>query len=489
MRQFSSHFPFSTIARIFLAAIGITCLGAAIAAASDFSEPWKRVDRALVVDAYEYNPIDWPKLASDRRIVGFINKASDGLSPPYRCSGNRTEIRLCKALWKRHAVARELFHTRRTVARSLGLEWGAYHLGRPGNPIDQANNFIDFAEPGPDDLIALDIEDNDSSKWMSLKDAETFARHIHTRLGRWPVLYTNGSTALHIAENRERYTVLSRLPLWYARYKPAIGLHFPKGHWQTYTLWQFAASTNCNARSCPYRVPGTPLDIDVNVASMSADELRAAWPFGGLVDDAPLAVGAMTVETVPLPVPRSNALAGGDVTVLFAPVDTREAVDAGVAIEVASAGPVDIPTAEASPTEPDEIAVATGEIVPLPIWRSEARKKRGDVTVKFVQVERMISRASARAARMRSAPFGALLGEDVGTEAPVMLAAYSQTSTETHLFSLPPEAAPDTPMLSTDISAAAFDDPDTSIPPARLARTDLPVFLLRRLDGPDDGWP
>src|SRR5690606_33700745 len=114
---------------------------------------------------------------------------------------------------------------------------------------------------------------------------------------------------------------LSRLPLWYARYKPTIGLHFPKGHWQSYTLWQFAASTNCNARSCPYRVPGTPLDIDVNVASMSADELRAAWPFGGLVDDAPLVVGAMTVETVPLPVPRSNALAGGDVTVLFAPVD------------------------------------------------------------------------------------------------------------------------------------------------------------------------
>src|SRR5262245_47078532 len=102
--------------------------------ASDFSQPWLRSDRALVVDAYEYNAIDWQELVKNKRIAGFINKASDGLSPPYACSGNETEVKLCKALWKRHAVARELFQTRRTVAKSLGLKWGAYHLARPGNP-------------------------------------------------------------------------------------------------------------------------------------------------------------------------------------------------------------------------------------------------------------------------------------------------------------------------------------------------------------------
>ena len=32
-----------------------------------------------MIDAYEYNPIDWQKLVTDKRIVGFINKASDGL--------------------------------------------------------------------------------------------------------------------------------------------------------------------------------------------------------------------------------------------------------------------------------------------------------------------------------------------------------------------------------------------------------------------------
>ena len=298
------------------AAFAVLALAAATAStvASDFSEPWKNPDRALVIDAYEYNTIDWNALASDKRIAGFINKASDGLAPPYSCSGNDTELRLCKALWKRHAVARELFHTRRTVAKALGLEWGAYHLARPGNPVEQANNFIDFAEPAPDDLLALDVEDNDPEKWMSLDDAEGFARQVHRRVGRFPVLYTNGETARHIAENRERYRLLSRLPLWYARYRPDIEVHFPLGHWQAYALWQFSAQANCGRVRCPYRVPGTQNDIDVNVAPMTAAELRERWPFGGLLD-----VPAEMMASVPVPISREAGLKG-DVTIIYASV-------------------------------------------------------------------------------------------------------------------------------------------------------------------------
>ncbi len=308
------------------------------AAASDFSEPWKRADRALVIDAYEYNSVDWQKMAQDQRIVGFINKGSDGLSPPYQCTGNETEIRLCKALWKRHAVARELFHTRKTVAKAMGLKWGAYHLGRPGNPIDQANNFIDFAQPEPDDLIAIDIEENDPGQWMSLEDAEIFVLHIHRRLGRFPILYTNGVTAQYIADNRDRYRLLSRLPLWYARYKPEIGLHFPKGNWKRYTLWQFSAGANCDARACPYRVPGTSNDIDVNVASMSAEELREAWPFGGLIDKS-----VDMIATVPLPISRKEALLG-DVVLQYAEVEepVRPAAFLSMFPDAGQAGPMRI---------------------------------------------------------------------------------------------------------------------------------------------------
>ncbi|WP_246676793.1 glycoside hydrolase family 25 protein [Mesorhizobium sp. B2-4-15] len=294
--------------------------------ASDFSEPWRNADRALVVDAYEYNSIDWAQLATDKRIVAFINKASDGMPPPYFCSGGDTEVKLCKALWKRHAVTRELFQTRRVVAKALGLKWGAYHLARPGNPVEQANNFLDFADPAPDDLIALDLEGNDPSQWMSFDDAEEFVRQVHRRVGRFPVLYTNGKTAQFIADNRYKYRLLSRLPLWYARYKPDIDVHFPMGNWRGYALWQFSAQANCGRFRCPYRVAGTPDDIDVNVVPTDAVTLRQQWPFGGLID-----VPSDYLASVPVPLSREAALAG-KATIIYADVATPPTLEEMVAV-------------------------------------------------------------------------------------------------------------------------------------------------------------
>jgi GH25 family lysozyme M1 (1,4-beta-N-acetylmuramidase) len=361
-----------------------TLLAAAPAFASDkvrddFSAPWARADRALVVDAYEYNPIDWAALATDKRIVGFINKASDGLSPPYACTGSETEQRLCKALWRRHAVARELFHTRRTVARALGLKWGAYHLGRPGNPIDQANNFLDFAQPQPDELIAIDIEENDPSQFMSLEDAEAFARHIHRRIGRFPVLYTNGSTAQHIADNRERYTLLSRLPLWYARYKPEIGMHFPKGNWQSYALWQFSSQANCNASRCPYRVPGTQDDIDVNVASMDAEALRKEWPFTRLLDNR-----TDIMARIPLPSSRSDGVAGPVMTAFAAVEEGGPGEKMEVALRVAGER---YPARVVSAVQPDRLATGA-----LDVMRASA------VAVSFSRTARSMFHGGAHAA-------------------------------------------------------------------------------------------
>ncbi|MCU0830855.1 MAG: glycoside hydrolase family 25 protein [Rhizobiaceae bacterium] len=256
---------------------------------SPFTQPWRNKDRALVLDAYEHNAIDWAKMVTDKRIAGFIGKASDGDGEPWNCAGENVSLEVCRLKFRRYFVARELYQTRRLLAKSLGLKWGSYHLGRKGNPIAQADHYLEFAEPTPDEVIVLDIEGLED-KWMSLEDAETFARRIHQKTGRYPMLYVNGSTAKHIADRRDDYRLLSRLKLWYARFAPEIEGHFPKGNWESYTLWQFAATPNCNARRCPYRVPGTPTDIDVNVADMTVAELRAAWPFDGLVEEKPLPV-------------------------------------------------------------------------------------------------------------------------------------------------------------------------------------------------------
>lgn len=290
------------------------------AAASEFSSPWRDKQKAIVIDGYEHNEFDLTEMVTDKRVAAFIHKASDGMPAAYNCRGNTTERKLCRQTWRRYIIARELYHTRKQLAKALGMKWGAYHLGRPGNPIHQAQHFLDYAKPAADEAMVIDIEDNDPDKWMSLKDAERFAIYIEKRTGRWPMLYTNGSTASYIAHNRDDYPILSRLPLWYARYKPSIGGYFPKGNWDTYGIWQFATQINCNKRSCPYRVPGTNRDIDVNVVNMTVAELKDAWPFDSLVDakpsenapleqlepapETPMMMVELGDETYEMPVPR-----------------------------------------------------------------------------------------------------------------------------------------------------------------------------------------
>jgi GH25 family lysozyme M1 (1,4-beta-N-acetylmuramidase) len=288
-----------------LAAVALLACGAAHAADD---EPWKDTSTALVIDAYELNTIEWDKLVANKRVAGFISKASDGLPEVYDCRKPHRgdSAGHCKTIWRKYAVSRELYQTRRLLAKAHGMLWGAYHLARPGNPIDQANHFLDYAAPAADEMMVLDLEGLDTSEFMSLEDAEIFAGHIKTRTGRYPVLYTNHITARHIATNRKEYRILSRLPLWYARYKPEIRGVFPMGNWNNYLLWQFSSATNCGHKSCPMRIEGTLRDIDVNTVPMTAKALAAVWPQGGLVEErAPelqhLVIASVSLGTSTLP--------------------------------------------------------------------------------------------------------------------------------------------------------------------------------------------
>ncbi len=256
----------------------LACASVEPTSAGEFYNAWHSANSAIVLDAYEYTPIDWSKMGNNKRLAGFINKGSDGLAPKHRCKGNQ----LCRVKWRRYAATRELYHTRKVLAKSMGMKWGAYHLARPGNPIAQAEHFLQFTKPGKDDLLALDIEHNDPSRWMSMADGEIFARHIKMRTGRYPVLYTNHSTSKFIANHRAKYPLLSRLNLWYARYKADTRGVFPMGNWNSYTIWQFSSMVNCNDKTCPWRINGAGNWIDVNVVAMSPEKLKSAWPFAKL---------------------------------------------------------------------------------------------------------------------------------------------------------------------------------------------------------------
>ncbi|MEZ2129350.1 MULTISPECIES: glycoside hydrolase family 25 protein [unclassified Sinorhizobium] len=290
--------------------LGLLALtGLADGASGADTEPWKNPDNALVVDAYELNTIDWNALLKDGRIAGFISKASDGLPESFSCTGDHggDTVAHCKTMWRKYAVSRELYQTRRMIARENGLLWGAYHLARPGNPIDQANHFLDYATPQPDELMVLDIEGLDPEKYMSLEDAQIFVGHIRARTGRYPILYTNHDTAKYIAAYRNDYPVLARLPLWYARYKPVAATAFPMGNWENYAMWQFSSGANCSKKQCPYRVAGTLDDIDVNVVPMNRAELKKIWPHGQLLParepDPPLILAKIEFAKPPAPAP------------------------------------------------------------------------------------------------------------------------------------------------------------------------------------------
>ncbi len=223
----------------------------------EFFEPWKNPSIALAIDPYEGNEIDWDKLVTDSRIVAIIHRAT---------IGDRADRKYAE---------------RRDEAKKRGYKWGAYHFGKPGDPIKQADFFLDTVKPTPDDLIALDLESTDGSKHMSFDDARVFIKRIKKQTGRYPFVYGNNEVTRAISEQYGADDVFAKTRLWYARFKRNV-TDFPPGTWKTYALWQFSSEQNCNSANrpaCLYTVPGTEYDMDVDVYNGTIEELKSKWPF------------------------------------------------------------------------------------------------------------------------------------------------------------------------------------------------------------------
>src|SRR5438132_6316667 len=181
---------------------------ATLAQSPEFSEPWKNPNIALAIDPYEGNEIDWDKLMTDSRIVAIIHRAT---------IGDRVDRKYAE---------------RRDEAKKRGYKWGAYHFGKPGDPIKQADFFLDTVKPTADDLIALDLESTDGSKHMSFDDARAFIRRIREKTGRYPLIYANNEVSKAITERYGADDVFAQTHLWYARFKRNV-TDFPKGTGKT----------------------------------------------------------------------------------------------------------------------------------------------------------------------------------------------------------------------------------------------------------------
>lgn len=234
-------------------------LSALVASAQspEFNEPWKNPNIALAIDPFEGNDIDWDQLAIDQRVVAIIHRAT---------IGDRADRKYAE---------------RRDEAKKRGYKWGAYHFARAGDPIKQADFFLNTVKPAADELMALDLESVDSTKHMSFDDARIFIKRIKEKTGRYPFVYANNEVLKAISDQYGADEVFPRTRLWYARFKKNV-TDFSTGTWKTYTIWQFSSEQNCSAANrsaCLYTVPGTEYDMDVDVYNGTIEELRSKWPF------------------------------------------------------------------------------------------------------------------------------------------------------------------------------------------------------------------
>lgn len=220
---------------------------------SAYNSPWNKSSTSIVIDAYEGNSIDWNKMATDTKVAAVIHRSSIGM---------RVD---------------SLYESRKRIALERGYLWGAYHLGRPGNTIAQADFFLKLINDEPNTLMILDLEDTNSGSFMSVDEAVVFMNHVYEKTGKIPTVYANHSTTVQLNQKVKNNPHFQQSKLWYARFKANV-TDFPVGIWPTYFLWQFSSEINCTTTgSCLYNVPGTKSDMDVNVFNGTATDLAMQW--------------------------------------------------------------------------------------------------------------------------------------------------------------------------------------------------------------------
>lgn len=227
----------------------------------DFNSPWLNSNTPIILDAYHKNSIDWNKLREDKRVAGIIHKATEG-----------------------ETFADPKYQSRRNLAKANGYKWGSFHLLKKGNPIKQAEFYLNNIGPDTsDEIMALDVECTENTSCDALKykvsveEIKTFLIYIKQKTGRYPILYANRFVVEELSEKFSNDEIFTKTPLWYARFRKKVD-DFPEGIWKTYTFWQFSSEINCQpGEECLYKVPGTFSDMDINVYNGTIEEMRTNW--------------------------------------------------------------------------------------------------------------------------------------------------------------------------------------------------------------------
>jgi len=164
------------------------------------------------------------------------------------------------------------YPVRRQSALDAGLLWGAYHWGTHASVADQVENFLKWAAPDAQTLVALDFEET-SGNQMTLDQARDFLTLLGQRLGRSPVLYSGGLIKQELGQTVDPFFGGHRL--WLAQYgaSPVV-----QASWNRYWLWQYTDKTTGLSPNSIAGIPGDAQgNLDCNSYSGTKDDLAAEW--------------------------------------------------------------------------------------------------------------------------------------------------------------------------------------------------------------------
>ncbi|MGN7998676.1 glycoside hydrolase family 25 protein [Sphingomonas sp. 22176] len=198
----------------------------------------------MVVDVYHRSIVRDLAAAKAAGVQGIIHKATTGTSG-----------------------RDELYDDRRIAAQKAGLLWGAYHWGTALLPAQQVENFLGWAKPDDDTLVALDYEPSPNNQ-MTLDGAREFLERIQEKLGRRAVLYSGHLIKEELGAQIDPFFGAHRL--WLAQYTATATV---QPSWKTYWLWQYSDGAAT--------IPGIPGDgaghVDQNHYAGSAEQLAVEW--------------------------------------------------------------------------------------------------------------------------------------------------------------------------------------------------------------------
>ncbi len=201
----------------------------------------------VVIDLSHFNAVSDFNTVKGAGIVGVIHKATEGLGyvdPAYLSA--------------------------RSQALAAGLWWGAYHFATGDDASAQAKHFLSTVNPGPNDLLVLDFEQNPTGSSMSLAGAEQFVTQVQAATGRWPGLYS-GSYMNQLLGSGQNST-LANCWYWLSEYGPTP--HVPS-NWPTWTMWQY---TDGSVGPEPHSVAGVG-NCDRDQFNGDMDALSKLWGY------------------------------------------------------------------------------------------------------------------------------------------------------------------------------------------------------------------